>query len=165
MSVRKRTRFLSLNLYIWTVWGQWELWSRGPKLQQLWGWGRFWRRARGVTPATRLTNNQRSRVQQFIFFKCLWWRGNFSEWATSTGPNTIHFTVDMAPWPHSSVVHALEGAPGAKRQWTATFKMMAAVHLVVSCCILWKLSRCWWWRLSGTRQPPWQNWRRTFASP
>ena len=29
-------------------------------------------------------------------------------------------------------------------------QMMALVHLAVSCCILWKLSHCWWWRLTGT---------------
>jgi len=30
-------------------------------------------------------------------------------------PNTIHFAVEMALWPHISVVHALEEAPGSKK--------------------------------------------------
>ena len=48
-------------------------------------------------------------------------RGNFSEWARSTGPNTIHFTVHTAVWPHRSGVHSSRGGPqGAKRQWSAT---------------------------------------------
>jgi len=40
---------------------------------------------------------------------------NFSEWAISRGPNTIHFAVEMVLWLHRSVVHAIEGVPGSKK--------------------------------------------------
>ena len=42
----------------------------------------------------------------------------------------------------------LGGASGGKkRQWSATYNATAPVHLAFCCCILWKLSHCWWWRL------------------
>jgi hypothetical protein len=150
MSVRKTAGFLSLNRLFEMVWDS-EIWSRDPERQQLWGRGRFWRGNRDVTPATGPTNIQRSRVQQFVSFKCFWWRENFSEWDKSTGPNINRVTVDSALWPSQRLVHAFIGGPKRQRkQWSATYKMKNPVHLAFTCCILWKLWQCWWWRLRDT---------------
>jgi hypothetical protein len=75
--------------------------------------------------------------------------GKFSEWAGSTGPNTIHFAVDTALWPSEKCSTRLQKRPqGAKRQWSAPYKMTAPVHLAFSCCILRNLPHCWWRRLN-----------------
>jgi hypothetical protein len=98
MSVRKTLGLLSLYRLSELVWDS-KIQSRGPERQQLWGRRRFWGGDRGIVTATGPTNIQRSRVQQFVSFKCLWRRGNFSEWARWTGPNSIRVAMDMAFWP------------------------------------------------------------------
>jgi hypothetical protein len=153
MSVHKTAGFLSLNRISELVWDcqSYEAGAASGKSSEDEGGFEDESGVSNLQP-----NRPTERVKQFVFFKCLWWRGNFSEWARSTGPNTVHFAVDMVFWPSKKCnTHISSGPKGAKRQWSATYKMTVPVHLTISCWMLWKFSHCWWCWLRDSTTATW----------
>ena len=108
MSVCKRAGFLSLNRICGS--GQ-RVTKQGPRSQQLWRRGRFWRRVMGVTPATGPTNIQRSRAQQFVFLSCFWWRVGQVNRPKHHPLRSGHGSLALTEMSYTP----LEGAPGGKK--------------------------------------------------
>jgi len=137
MNMRKRAGFLSLNRISELIWDI-ESRSSGLERQPLWGRGRVWTRARGVTPATGPTNIQRSHARPVVrFLQLLLMKRIFFRVGQVNRSKHHPLRRGHGPQALKEVSYTPLGGPQrAKRQRSATYKVMAPVRLALSCCIL-----------------------------
>jgi hypothetical protein len=150
MSTHKRSRFLSLNQISELVWDS-EGYEAGalsdcssedkggfedkPSLSH---WQPDWPSSRGQALNSSFSSNASDEEEIF-----------------QSGPDQQVQTLSTLQWtrpcgPHWSVVHTFRGGLRGQKGNKCHIEMMAPVNLVFSCCILWKLSYCWWWGLTDT---------------